>query len=55
MYVNQDGVQKKIEACVLEDLSKKRNDNSYFSLDESLIEMRELIGTAALELSNECI
>lgn len=56
MYVNQDGVQKKIERCVLvgvEDLGRKRNDDTYFTLEESLIEMRELVRTAGLDLQGE--
>lgn len=64
LYVNELGVKRKIEACVLvgvEDLSIRRRDSSYddnsmdtvFSLDESMTEMRELIKTAGLNLVGE--
>jgi hypothetical protein len=52
------GCRERFEACVLvgvEDLSKKQNNKSYFSLDASLIALRELIWTAGVELKQEVV
>jgi len=68
LYVDEDGTGRKIERCILvgvEDLSARyqagRTESSpnpeewdiYFSLDESLTEMRELIRTAGMECAEE--
>ncbi len=63
MYVDDKGIKRKIEKCLLvgvENLSAKRHserDNSddsvYFSLDESMKEMKELIKTAGLDCVGE--
>uniref|UniRef100_A0A6T7J2N9 Hflx-type G domain-containing protein n=1 Tax=Attheya septentrionalis TaxID=420275 RepID=A0A6T7J2N9_9STRA len=69
MYVDESGQRRKVETCILvgvEDLSAKRSQNRmttkngnpeesvvYFDIDESLVEMRELIKTAGLELAGE--
>lgn len=64
LYVDEQGERVKVESCVLvavENLAAKRKSEKrerslhpeewevYFSLDESMIEMRELIRTAGLE------
>jgi GTP-binding GTPase N-terminal/GTP-binding GTPase Middle Region len=60
LYVDQDGIKRKVETCILvgvENLTAKRNNqqssNNFFTLDESMTEMRELIKTAGLELVGE--
>jgi GTP-binding protein HflX len=65
LYVDEAGVKRKIEKCVLvgvEDLSalKQRKPANgggdtpvYFTLEESMTEMRELIKTAGLDLVGE--
>lgn len=59
LYVDESGIKRKVERCILvgvEDLShKRRKDTSApdFSLQESMVEMRELIKTAGLELVGE--
>lgn len=71
LYVDGDGNKRKIEKCVLvgvEDLSaryKSRKSESvsanpeewdlYFTLDESMVEMRELIRTAGMECVGEIV
>jgi len=45
--------QEKVERCILvgvENTSKKKYEDNYFSLDESMKEMRELIKTAGMEI-----
>lgn len=62
LYVDEFGIKRKVETCVLvgvDDLSVKRRngidsyDAGYFTLEESMTEMRELIKTAGLELVGE--
>jgi hypothetical protein len=62
LYVDEFGIKRKVETCILvgvEDLSAKRrsgndlDDTGYFTLEESMTEMRELIKTAGLELVGE--
>jgi len=63
MYVDDKGIQRKIEKCLLvgvENLSAKRHSERshdeqsvYFSLEESMKEMKELIKTAGLDCVGE--
>ena len=60
LYVDESGIQRKVETCVLvgvQDNSVKRgssnNDKPYFTLEESMTEMRELIRTAGLNCVGE--
>eukprot|EP00546_Thalassionema_frauenfeldii_P008196 CAMPEP_0178912472 /NCGR_PEP_ID=MMETSP0786-20121207/10284_1 /TAXON_ID=186022 /ORGANISM="Thalassionema frauenfeldii, Strain CCMP 1798" /LENGTH=600 /DNA_ID=CAMNT_0020585063 /DNA_START=139 /DNA_END=1941 /DNA_ORIENTATION=+ len=68
LYVDEKGIQRKIEKCILigvEDLSArykgKKTESSanpeewdiYFTLEESMTEMRELIQTAGLDCVGE--
>ena len=64
MYVDDKGIKRKIEKCLLvgvEDLSAKRysersrnpDEQAYFSLEESMTEMNELIKTAGLDCVGE--
>jgi GTPase len=58
LYVDEKGIKRKVERCILvgvEDMSTTRTKrtNTYFTLEESLTEMRELVKTAGLELVGE--
>jgi GTPase len=71
LYVDVDGGQRKVEKCVLvgvEDLSARYKSQRsehlsanpeewdlYFTLEESMVEMRELIRTAGLECVGEIV
>ncbi|GAX27929.1 GTPase [Fistulifera solaris] len=61
LYIDEFGVKRKVERCILvgvEELSAARRSQSndeqpYFSLEESMTEMRELIKTAGMEIAGE--
>lgn len=63
LYVDEKGLKRKVERCILvgvENMSARRSNSMssetetlYFSLEESLTEMRELLKTAGLELVGE--
>lgn len=62
LYVDEYGVKRRVETCLLvgvEDHSARRrsdrgsDEQPYFTLEESMTEMRELIRTAGLECVGE--
>jgi GTPase len=64
LYVDERGIKRVVEKCILvgvEDMSIRRQKSTglpetqsvYFTLDESMTEMRELVKTAGLELVGE--
>ncbi|GAX24620.1 GTPase [Fistulifera solaris] len=61
LYIDEFGVKRKVERCILvgvEELSAARRSQSddqqpFFSLQESMTEMRELIKTAGMEIAGE--
>jgi GTP-binding protein HflX len=56
LYVDSRGIKRKVETCVLvgvEDTTATRLGDNEFTLEESMIEMRELVDTAGLKLVGE--